>query len=483
MPNDPFSFGNINGGWAGGLERLNRNEVRGGNVVGRELTRQMPERLDQFNGGRRQRLEFNQNFLDGGAAGLGQPGSTISGVPDDSIGLGFSADIDAVREALVGPETDPQRLALIAASETPSYLRTNNMPRTDLISLAATLAAVASPGARERIEPKLSDERVAANLQVLTGSPINAALASRLLERISSNPSALSSTVISRIFAKTAPGSAEALAALAFKLDDAGLTSLGAFIEASPRALEDKDASGRTLLENLLKLSSLEVRSGVDGQELVRAVLAELANPNRVQQGEAPTCTVASMQYELATDAPSEYVRLVSGLASEGQVVMRGGALLKSEAADHTNAARGGRSISQALFQSAAMEHGNGPDADFDPVLGRSVTSGGHSQRGLTLDQQRGLLDQLFGPGYETYQLSTEAEWRDVLTELGTFTAKRDRPVVINLDQGSYNHAVTLEHIDNGQATYRDPYGALRTVTLNVLADYMVAIHMPRSLR
>ena len=56
------------------------------------------------------------------------------------------------------------------------------------------------------------------------------------------------------------------------------------------------------------------------------SAMVEAANPNRIQQGTAPTCTVASMQYEMVADQPSEYVRLLAGLTGPtGKAKMRGG--------------------------------------------------------------------------------------------------------------------------------------------------------------
>ena len=67
--------------------------------------------------------------------------------------------------------------------------------------------------------------------------------------------------------------------------------------------------------------------SGVTRPNLVNTVLRDLARPGRsVNQDDAQTCTVTSVQYELARDNPAEYARIMKGLTSaSGKVALKGG--------------------------------------------------------------------------------------------------------------------------------------------------------------
>jgi hypothetical protein len=271
------------------------------------------------------------------------------------------------------------------------------------------------------------------------------------------------------------------------RLDERGLKALGAIIEQNPNALIEKDSHDTTLLDNLHQLASQPLNATLVGQTTTEAVLSnamvEAANPNRIQQGTAPTCTVASMQYELVSDDPAEYVRLLAGLTGPtGHATMRGGGALRIEAADASSAALDGRPISQALFQSAAMEYANGRDASFDPIAGRSTNKKtGSVYSGLRPNQQTTILRQLFGIKYTNDTLFSEAEGAKALESLRGFDAAQaqNRPILLEIDQGPYNHVVTLERVAEGRVFFRDPYGVLRSMPEELFRTYVVAIHRP----
>jgi hypothetical protein len=188
------------------------------------------------------------------------------------------------------------------------------------------------------------------------------------------------------------------------------------------------------------------------------------------------------MQFELVSDAPAEYLRLIADLASPAATAtMRGGGKLLLETTDVAPEARHGRSVSQAMFQSAAMEYGNGRRADFDPVLGLTTDARGHLSGGLGPPEQTKVLKALFGVYYRTETFMTEAQGRQALAALRGFdtAAHSNRPVIIELDQGQNNHAVTLERVADGRVVYRDPYGTLRSMPEALFPQFVVAIHLP----
>jgi hypothetical protein len=271
------------------------------------------------------------------------------------------------------------------------------------------------------------------------------------------------------------------------RLDEEGLRLLGAALEKSPRLFSDRDSRGGSLLSNLARLAQQPLNAKLAGdtttESVLRGVLRDVVNPNRIDQGTAPTCTVTSMQFELVADEPAEYARLMADLCGPaGKATMRGGGELKIESGDAAALARDWRSASQTIFQTAAMEYANGRFLDFDPVAGKSVdTRTGEEQRGIKPSQQANLLTRLFGVQYSTDNLKDEKEGAKVLETLRGFDARgaQNRPVILHIDQGDYNHAVTLERITGGRVQFRDPYGVLRSMPEELFPKVVMAVQRP----
>ncbi|MGV3621788.1 MAG: hypothetical protein ACO1OB_13270 [Archangium sp.] len=265
-------------------------------------------------------------------------------------------------------------------------------------------------------------------------------------------------------------------------------TLVGAVLEKVPKALSNVDSKGNTLLSNLARLASEPLNAKASGDtsrsEVLASVLRDIANPNRIDQGDAPTCTVTSMQFELVADEPSEYARLMADLTGPaGKAKMRNGGELTLEAGE--TGALDQRSVSQTIFQNAAMEYGNGQDSKFDPFAQKSVNQKtGAEQRGLKPAQQTQVLRQLFGVNYESKQFLTEADGAKALEKLRDYSARgaQNRPIVLQIDQGDFNHAVTLDSVKDGRVLFRDPYGVLRSMPEDNFAKYVVAMNAPRDL-
>ena len=270
--------------------------------------------------------------------------------------------------------------------------------------------------------------------------------------------------------------------------ETAGL--FGALLEKSHEVLTTVDGAGQTTLANLARIAQQPLNPMAAGDttrsELLTACLRDIVNPNRIDQGDAPTCTVTSMQFELATDEPAEYTRLLAELTGpEGRARMRGGSYLELNAGDAGAGARDGRSVSDALFQTAAMEFGNGRDAEFDPYAGKSVNATtGAEQRGLRPAQQTQVLRQLFGVNYESKNFLNEAEGARALEVLRNYDTRgaQNRPVILQIDQGDFNHAVTFERVKDARVYFRDPYGVLRSMAEAQFPKFVMAINAPRDL-
>jgi hypothetical protein len=163
----------------------------------------------------------------------------------------------------------------------------------------------------------------------------------------------------------------------------------------SPTVLFDRDANGQTLLENLTRFAErLKVLPpGMNGNALSAGLLSELADPGNVRQGYyVGTCTVATLNYMIARYAPSEYLRLMTGLLSEeGRVKTRDGAELV-RVPNSIDADPSRRSPGDRIFQAALMEYGNGM-ATYDAAADRNRLSFlPFIQNGLTND---GVMETL----------------------------------------------------------------------------------------
>ena len=265
---------------------------------------------------------------------------------------------------------------------------------------------------------------------------------------------------------------------------------VGALLEKAPEVLSSVDGAGQTTLANLARLASEPLNPKAAGDttkgDLLSAVLRDIVNPNRIDQGDAPTCTVTSMQYELVADEPAEYARLMADLTGpDGRAKMRGGSYLELEVGDAGAGARDSRSVSNAIFQTAAMEFGNGRDGQFDPYAGKSVNAvAGTEQRGLKPAQQTQVLRQLFGVNYESKNFRNESDGQKVLEKLRNYDTRgaQNRPIVLQIDQGDFNHAVTFERVKDQRVYYRDPYGVLRSMPEQNFGKYVMAMNAPRDL-
>lgn len=429
------------------------------------------------------------------------------GTDDDSLGGGVAfkgKGYDVVNEGLVGPDTDPTRLALRDAIwerlETPTYLLEPRATKSvDLKALSPALSeAVTGRQASTLVKLAQSKPAAAAHLSDFLSNTkgLPKDLRGSLLQTLAAQPEGVAGAVVAGITGSTAFAAMNDvekghLAQVLSRVDDAGLKLLGSMVERAPEALKELDSSGRSLLSNLATLSSQPLHASLAGhtttEELLSGVLQDVMNPNRIDQGSATTCTVASMQFELVADEPAEYARLMAGLSGpKGAVKMQGGGDLRLGPGDADARARNGRSASQTLFQSAAMEYANGRFSNYDPVLGVSINErSGEERLGLKPDNQQALLEKLFGVKYSIDRLFTETEGAKALGKLEGWDARgfRNRPIIVDIDQGKFNHAVTLEAVTKERVTFRDPYGVLRSMPASTFPKVAVAIHLPTDVK
>ncbi|MFZ5439448.1 MAG: hypothetical protein ACOZQL_05545 [Myxococcota bacterium] len=242
---------------------------------------------------------------------------------------------------------------------------------------------------------------------------------------------------------------------------------------SAPRAVD-----GSTALDHLDRMTKAGL---IDG---ALEVMADVIIPDRIWQGDAPTCTASTMQYELAKDNAGEYARLMAGLALEGHVDMAGGGRLTVDVDHALRASRNaddGRSPTEAVFQAAVMDFANGRDAyDLDRMEStRQLGTERRTYRGLYGDQIRDMLGQLFGTRYETTRINTNDDAMRVLPQLQR-SEQPNRPVLIDLVVNErQNHCVAFEGVKGDLVLLRDPQNGRRiTISKQEFYDSAAAVHI-----
>ncbi len=436
--------------------------------------------------------------------------NTRGGIYDDGVGdtrqmaPGESGDA-ATRDAL--------RAAIAQKLERPSYLREPVAVRPQRLDAAiADLNKLLSPRAASSLvaEAKANGRSGAHLEKLLLGTQsLPPALRQSLVRSAGQGLGGTEGAVISNVVASDAfralsLDQKQKLASVIERLTDKdkiGLERLGAIVEQSPQALLSKDSKGGTLIDNLAVLAkeplSAVMVADQAAEKLLAGMLHDLANPNSIDQGSAGTCTTASLQYELVSEAPAEYARLLAGLATKGSVTMKGGDKLSLPTHlerffyNSARADRVGRTHSESLFQATAMEYANGAET-YRPIANDSVNAKGVTRPGLRAHEQQKLASQLFGVTYESKQFPTEADAQAALTKLRGFDSKRhvNRAVILSLDAGPakpgpngearrVRHAVSLEKIEGGRVFFRDPHGSLRSFPEENFARSVLGMIVP----
>jgi hypothetical protein len=155
------------------------------------------------------------------------------------------------------------------------------------------------------------------------------------------------------------------------------------FASSNGSLLKEVAMDGTRLLDSLARLAASPTC-----KQLLNDCMYDICKPGRIWQGRAPTCTVASMRYELASQQPAEYARLIAGLGVDGQVTMRGGGILTTstnQAVFASSWKQDWRSTTEAVFQTAAMEYANGSDT-YDMLKQESHGANGKTYKGLFPD-------------------------------------------------------------------------------------------------
>lgn len=171
--------------------------------------------------------------------------------------------------------------------------------------------------------------------------------------------------------------------------------------EMDARLASHNDNDSRLSLQTMLLQGKLDERTMADlhrlstspkaegleypgSDKIFRETVRELANPERINQGERGTCAATVPLIQLALEDPAEYARLVGGLASpEGTVTTKGGVeLTRAPGVEHDDTTR---SITQRLLAPPLMDAADGVFVSYDNERDQ------HSLGGL-IDMGSGLI-------------------------------------------------------------------------------------------
>lgn len=215
------------------------------------------------------------------------------------------------------------------------------------------------------------------------------------------------------------------------------------------------DSQGHTLLENLVEMQTDPSIGKTYRRDLMGWTLAHLAFPKQSfnQVPDKGTCAPTVLAYDLALDAPAEFVRLVDGLAgSERAVAMANGELLERAAGTLQNGSRDGSPV-ERMLQASFMGFAR-PDDRYS--LAEDAFQAGQDT-GLEPTQVVRLVGALTGHPVETRAIDLHG-----LRALLKATNGR-APVVLRWSsdpEGKHSYhmvmatAVSAEHV-----YYRNPWG------------------------
>ena len=242
----------------------------------------------------------------------------------------------------------------------------------------------------------------------------------------------------------------------------------------------ERASDGSTMLDNLEQMASA---SGA--KQFVNYTLADMIKPDRIWQGDAPTCTVSTMQYELAKEKPAEYARVMTGLTVVGNAKLAGGGVIQTQVGDallHSILSKDQRSPTEAVFQSAAMEFANGADK-YDLAARQSTHANEdgttRTYKGLYGEQIRDMVGQLFGIDYTTTRIENDEQAAAALATLNKSNTP-NRPVLVDLViDDKHNHCVAFEGFSNGRVYFRDPQtGKKDSITEQQFLATAAAVHV-----
>lgn len=245
----------------------------------------------------------------------------------------------------------------------------------------------------------------------------------------------------------------------------------------SLQALEKQGRLSPALKQALSALENAPLAPEFEKQrnEIIQSVLQDLAQPAQIAQGTKDTCVSTVAQMKMAQEKPAEYVQLIQALVSpsgranqippiqspQGPIYFERETSALTE--DHS-----GRSLSERLFQAAAMEFANAElhyHNDKDQHTQSSTEQSPALQSGLYDQQNRNLISALFGQVYDSYKLS-QGDSPAQLLQQAQKNLDAGQSVSIGLKWLDGGHQVLLTGIDADFAVIQNPQLIHQTVKI-----------------
>ncbi len=238
----------------------------------------------------------------------------------------------------------------------------------------------------------------------------------------------------------------------------------------STPALMDPDSRGAMLIENLhhmatRDLSPYMMNSENARQRLLTSVMQEAGKPGEIEQGHHGTCTVTTMQYMLCSQNPSEYIRIMDGLSTTGQVILRNGKTLHRVTDSMADDASVQRSPSERLFQAAMMDYCNGErrySNTIDKETGFDYDIQMNGKRNVASLSDKEVLhgmEAVLGKSFR--YVRDKSEGMRILEQRSHAGSNEERQAKLTVNwksQGSM-HAVVFEKIEGDRVYIRDSSG------------------------
>lgn len=232
--------------------------------------------------------------------------------------------------------------------------------------------------------------------------------------------------------------------------------------------MQQKGMEGESLLKNLQDLEQTKMPKVLNPERIFDETLDTIANPGKIAQNTKGTCSATTIQYIHAKTDPSDYVRVMAGLADEsGEATLRSGKVMRRNPTG-LNPDNSGRRHTDRLYQASAMDHSNqgrlrydnDADAHFDH-------SGREISKGLSSEQSDVLARDILGGTRLVDTPNEQATLRDqmlFIQRLKKQMAETDEDFHVAMRWGEKGdmhnyHAVSAYHVDDEFVYIRNPWG------------------------
>jgi hypothetical protein len=274
---------------------------------------------------------------------------------------------------------------------------------------------------------------------------------------------------------RLSPAQRAAYDAIVAKLDATTRAQLEALV--AKHRVQYKDATGKTVLDNLKQVATRPLGHGIANAELLRETIRDICRPSTIAQAAHSTCTATSIQSALARSAPGEYTRVVAGLAmGDGEVTLRDGQMRISSS---NFIPFDDRTVSSNLMQPAIMDaearlNGGRYDNRTDTTVIRRT---GQKYKGAGDSDVSTVETAILAGRYETLTADDTDKSR-LLSILKAATPRQ--PVLASFNtEGGGGHEFQVVGYDRGKKAFvvRNPWGEVDFISVRDFERYLDGVN------